>query len=153
MEFLTNITDKTEIKVGVGVLVLGKDNTFLLEKRKDCGLWGLLGGKVDVGESLEEAAIREVKEESGLDVKIENMVGVYSHSKDRIIKYDIIGDEKHLIDVIFTASVFSGNLQISDESETLQYFNKENVPKDAEIIPPSRQPLFDFIKGKINVIN
>ena len=61
-----------------GCIILDDKNRLLLQKRSDCEKWGFLGGMVELGESVEEAAIREIKEESGLDVKINSLFGVYS---------------------------------------------------------------------------
>ena len=61
-----------------GCIIFDEQGRLLLQKRTDCGEWGFLGGMVELGESVEEAAVREVKEESGLDVKVTSLYGVYS---------------------------------------------------------------------------
>jgi 8-oxo-dGTP pyrophosphatase MutT (NUDIX family) len=66
------------IRVGVGVVIRGPGETILLEKRRDCGWWGLPGGKVEPGESLIDASAREVLEETGLAVEVTHLIDVYS---------------------------------------------------------------------------
>jgi len=77
----------TRVRAGVGVFVRDNAGNILLEKRRDCGLWGLPGGRIDPGESISEAAIREVKEETGFDICITRFIGVYSEPLDRIVTY------------------------------------------------------------------
>ena len=55
-------TQKTKIKVGVGIFIIDDQGRILLERRKDCGMWGLPGGKIEPGESVMDAAVREVLE-------------------------------------------------------------------------------------------
>ena len=90
------------IRLGVG-LVLHKDNKLLLEERVDCKNWGLIGGGVEVGENIEDAAIRECFEETSIKLKKEKLVflGIYSDVEQfRIIKYP--DSCFHAIDVIFS---------------------------------------------------
>lgn len=63
----------------LGACISNEKGEVLLQKRSvDEDLWGLLGGAIEIGESIEEAAIREVKEETGLDIVVDNLIGVYS---------------------------------------------------------------------------
>jgi 8-oxo-dGTP pyrophosphatase MutT (NUDIX family) len=78
---------QTRVKVGLGVLVVDPQGRILLEKRSDSGMWGLPGGAVDTGESITMAALREVKEETGLEVRITRVIGVYSEPTRRILVY------------------------------------------------------------------
>lgn len=139
------------VRVGVGVIVLDIRGWILLEKRSDCGLWGLPGGKIEQGESVKEAALREVKEETGLNIEITKLLGVYSEPKSqRIVTFPDNGDVVHLIDIILEAKIVSGELTISPESEDLQFFDSQNLPK--EIVPPATAPLQDFIARFTGVI-
>jgi ADP-ribose pyrophosphatase YjhB (NUDIX family) len=140
-------TEQAEIKLGVGVFVVNDLGHVLLERRSDCGLWGLLGGRVEPGESIETAAIREVEEESGLKVAVKRLIGVYSEPTDRIVIYPDNFDERHLVDVIVEAVIIGGNISISEESLELKFFRLSELPDNKDFVPPARQPLRDFEKG------
>jgi len=64
--------------VAVTAVVTNDQGELLLQKRTDNELWGLPGGAMDIGESIREAVIREVKEETTLDVEPTGVVGIYS---------------------------------------------------------------------------
>ena len=143
----------TQIRVGVGVLILDSEGRFLIEKRADCGMWGLLGGRVEPGESIEHAAKREVLEESGLHIKITGLIGIYSQPDHRIAVYPDNGDVRHLIDIVLEAQITGGSLLHSPESEKIEFFAAANLPPDSEVIPPARQPLADALAGRRSVLN
>jgi 8-oxo-dGTP pyrophosphatase MutT (NUDIX family) len=138
------------VRIGVGVVIRGSGDTILLEKRRDCGWWGLPGGKVEPGESLVEAAVREVVEETGLTVEITHLIGVYSNPIGRIVTYPDNGDVVQLIDVIVEARVLSGSLICSQESEEVRFFSSSQLPE--EIVPPARQPIADVFEGQRGVL-
>lgn len=140
----------TRLGLGVGVFVLNELGHLLLEKRSDCGLWGLLGGRVEPGESIREAACREVFEETGLRVEIQRLLGVYSEPAERIVTYPDNGDVVHKVDVILQATILSGTLTRSRESEELRFFAPPAVP--AEICPPARRPIQDYLEGRNGVL-
>ena len=123
----------------------------LLEKRSDCGLWGLLGGRVEPGESIHQTARREVKEESGLEIEILSLIGVYSEPGGRLVTYPGELHPVHLIDIILSARITGGTLRCSLESEELRFFPKETFP--AEIAPPAVAPLRDFCLGRMGIID
>jgi len=141
---------RTRINLGVGVVVLGRGGQILMEHRSDDGLWGLPGGRVEPGESITSAAVREVKEETGLTVKIVRLLGVYSEPKGRIVRFPDNGDVRHKIDVLVEARIIRGKLTLSHESRALRFFPLSRLPK--EICPPAAAPLADYRKGKTGVI-
>ena len=141
----STVVDGMTVRVGTGVVIRDAQEFILLEKRRDCGWWGLPGGRVEPGESIAKAAIREVAEETGLSVEITHLIGVYSTPEGRIVTYPDNGDVVQLIDVILGARVVSGTLRCSTESEELRYFSADHLPD--RIVPPARQPILDALHG------
>lgn len=140
----------TRVRVGVGVIIQDARGYILLEKRSDCGWWGLPGGRIEPGESIDQAAIREVKEETGLNVEIAQLIGVYSQPENRIVTFLDNGDVVHLVDILVKAKIVGGEICCSSESEALQFFDPVALP--LEVVPPARQPLQDFIAGVSGII-
>lgn len=138
------------VGVRVGVVIREPGETILLEKRRDCGWWGLPGGRVEPGESLVVAAVREVLEETGLAVEVTHLIGVYSAPRGRIVTYPDNGDVVQLIDVVVGARVLSGSLMCSQESEEVRFFLSSQLPE--EIVPPARQPIADAFEGQRGVL-
>lgn len=107
--------------LGVNVAVL-RENTILLTKREDFEVWCMPGGAVEAGESLAEAAIREVREETGLIVRLTRMVGIYSrpHWKQHAGQYHIL---------VFAAEPIGGTLHAQpDEVVDLDFFAPDQLP-------------------------
>lgn len=97
-----------------------------------------------------EAAIREMKEETGLTVKITRLLGVYSGPGDRIVSYQDNGDVVQLVDVLLEATMIGGELSCSTESEDLRFFDPAALP--TELVPPSKAPLEDVRNGLTGII-
>ncbi len=145
--YSSRTTSATTVKSGVGVIIIDDTGRVLLERRRDNGMWGLIGGGVDPGESVAEAARREALEESGLTVEITGLVGVYSEAgQGRIVTYPDNGDSRHLVDIVLTAKIVSGRLRASDESFELAFFPASGLPGD--LVLPARVPLEDYFAGR-----
>ncbi len=107
----------------VASVVIVQDGQVLLH-RKRSGIWSLPGGIVEADELVAQAAVREGHEETGLEVQLERLVGVYSR-----------GDDLHA--VVFAARAVGGTLQIdADEVVELRYFDPEALP---ETLPPEME--------------
>ena len=141
--------ENTGIRIGTAIIIADSENRILMEKRADCGLWGLPGGRVEPGESVSKAAQREVFEETGLSVRIGKLLGVYSDPATHILTYPE-GDVKHIIDVVVTASIISGELTKSAESEELRFFSGENLPEG--IMPPALAPIKDYFENRSGIV-
>lgn len=96
------------------VVVPDGNRRVLLIRRSDNGLWALPGGTMDVGESLPDTAVREVKEETGLDVEVTGIVGTYSDPR-HVIAYDD-GEIRQQFAICFEARIVGGSL-LADGSE------------------------------------
>lgn len=105
---------------------------------------------MEPGESLVEAAVREVREETGLTVEVTHLIGVYSNPDGRIVTYPDNGDVVQLIDVVVGARVLSGHVICSEESEELRFFAPSQLPE--QIVPPARQPLADALEGRCGLL-
>jgi len=145
----SHITNRTDIRVkaGVGIIIPDMTNRLLLERRSDNGMWGLTGGGIEPGESVIDAAVRETKEETGLDIQIIRLIGVYSKPEDgRLVTYPDNGDISHLVDIVLECHILSGTLEKSIESLELKFFAICDLPKN--IVPPAVRPIQDYISGK-----
>lgn len=117
------------ILVGATIIVKNERNEILLQHRSDTFEWGLPGGAMEPGESLEEAAERELYEETGLKAKNFKFVDVLS-GKDLYFKYPN-GDEVYNVICIYIAENISGKLAINDdESIELKYFSLNELPSN-----------------------
>lgn len=141
----------TRIRIGVAVIIRDPEGRILLERRSDNGVWAIPGGGIESGESVRETAVREIKEETGLTLQITGLVGIYSElTQSRIVTYPDNGDVCHLVDVVLEATVLSGILTPSHESEALEFFDPHELP--ADLAPPSRAPLQDALNRRYGQI-
>lgn len=120
------IGNKPLILPGSVVLILNKKKQVLLQKRSD-STWGLPGGLMRIGESFEETALREVKEETGLQLKSLKFLDVFS-GKDYYFKIDN-GDERYSITAVYMCTSYDGNIKSDDiETKALEFFDLTNLP-------------------------
>lgn len=115
--------------VAASAVVTDDAGRILLQRRRDNNLWALPGGGMDLGDSLPGTAVREVKEETGLDVEITGLVGTYTDPR-HIIEYSD-GEVRRQFNVCFTARIIGGTLAISDESTELRFVR----PADLDSLP------------------
>jgi len=108
--------------ITVDAVITAEDRKLVFIRRKNPpfqGLWALTGGYVEYGETLEEALMREVKEETGLVVEIKNIVGVYSDPER--------DPRGHTITVCFLTKKIGGNLRANSDASEVNCFS----PKEA----------------------
>lgn len=121
-----------EIRPSVSAVILNERSWLLLQRRSDNAQWGLLGGSVEIGESVTEAIQREVREETGLLVEVVRLVGVYSDPKLQVVRY-LDGRVVHYINTCFECRVIGGRLQTCPETLELAYFDPAALPH--ELVP------------------
>ncbi|HWU07576.1 MAG TPA: NUDIX domain-containing protein [Streptomyces sp.] len=111
--------------VAASAVVTDDRGRILLQRRRDNDLWALPGGGMEFTDSLPGTAVREVKEETGLDVEITGLVGTYTDPKHITAYTD--GEVRRQFNVCFTARITSGQLEISDESTELRFVPPEGI--------------------------
>lgn len=131
MSYITNLRKyvghEPLINIGATVIVLNDKNEILLNLRSDTNTWGIIGGGMELGESLEETAERELMEEAGLKAKHFELLDLLS-GKELYFKYPN-GDETYTVIALYQAVGVSGKLKINDdESNKLQYFSLDKLP-------------------------
>ena len=111
--------------VGSSAIVVDDRNRILLQRRADSGNWALPGGAMDIGERLAESAVREVKEETGFDVRIERVVGIYS-DPGHVFAYDD-GEVRQEFSICLACAITGGSLRVSSESTAVEFFTFEEA--------------------------
>ena len=134
------------IRPGVSAIIRTGEG-LLLQRRSDNGLWGLPGGSVEPAESVSEAVVREVREETGLEVVPERLIGVYSAPELHQIVVYPDGNVIHYISSSFECRVVGGTLACGTESLELGWFDPERLP--AELVPMHRIRIYDAMAGQV----
>jgi ADP-ribose pyrophosphatase YjhB (NUDIX family) len=103
------------LKVAVSAFVLNEAGELLMIRRTDNDLYAIPGGGQEIGETVTQAVVREVREETGVDVDVISLIGVYSNPK-HVIAYDD-GEVRQEFSICFRARLLSGELRTSNESK------------------------------------
>ena len=125
-------------KVAVGTIISVADSQLVLVRRAiepGYGLWVFPGGFVDRGEELATAAIREAREESGLDVRLDRLVNIYSYPNAAVII------------IVYAATAMGGELCGDDECLEARLFSADTIPWDELAFQSTRQALRDYLDG------
>ncbi|MEU4503111.1 NUDIX domain-containing protein [Streptomyces sp. NPDC024089] len=117
--------EPNSLVVAASAVVTDEHGRLLLQRRRDNDLWALPGGAMEMGDSLPGTAVREVEEETGLDVEITGLIGTYTDPRHVIAYSD--GEVRRQFNVCFTARVVGGTLAISEESTELRFVAPEEV--------------------------
>ena len=108
------------------VVVVNDKGQILLIRRTDNGNHALPGGGMDLGESITQAAVREVKEETGLDVELTGLVGIYTNPR-HVIEYTSDGEVRQEFSIVFTAKPTGGRPRTSSESSEVVWSDPAEV--------------------------
>lgn len=111
--------------VAAGGLIINDKSEILLVKNPRKG-WEYPGGIIEPGETLPQGLIREIKEETGVNVEIINIVGVYSNTKKKK-GYNGVEEIPTIVTIDFICKYISGDLTTSDESIEVKWFSKEEA--------------------------
>ncbi|WP_405142841.1 NUDIX domain-containing protein [Sphaerisporangium sp. NBC_01403] len=130
--------------VGVSAVVTDEHGRILMQRRRDNNLWALPGGGMDLTESVPQAAFREVKEETGYDIEITGMVGLYTDARHIIAYTD--GEVRRQFNICLTARIVGGTLAISDESTEVRWVSPDELG-DLDVHHTQRLRLRHYMEG------
>ena len=131
------------LQVGASVIVVDEENRVLLQLRSDNHCWGYAGGSVELDEPVEEAAKRELFEETGLIAQELELFGVFS-GKDTHYVYPN-GDEVSNIDIVYICRKYTGTLICQEgEVDKLKFFNPNELPDN--IFEPIKKALYQWVE-------
>lgn len=127
-----------QFRIAVYALIFNPEHEILLALRRDIDWWNLPGGGLELGETVEEGVCREVREETGLEVEVDHLVGVYSKP------------QKQEIVLTFLCRTLGGTLTTTDESRECRYFAPEAMPVNT--LPKHRQRVMDVLLNETHAV-
>jgi len=125
-------------RIGVYALIFDDEGRVLLGHRRDVDWWNLPGGGMEAGETVDEALCREVREETGLEIEVERLVGVYSKP------------QKQEVVLTFRCRNIGGTLQPTEETRENRYFSSANLPHNT--LPKHRQRVEDAMLNQQSAV-
>ena len=131
-------------KVAVGTIIAMPDGRIVLVKRAiepGFGLWVFPGGFVDRGEDVRLAAVREAREEAGIDIRLDALVGIYSYAGTLPVV------------IVYRASWTAGELVVDDENSEIRTFAPADLPWPDMAFRSTREALRDYLKEMPGVIS
>jgi 8-oxo-dGTP pyrophosphatase MutT (NUDIX family) len=134
-----NAPKANSIVPSVTAIVPNEHGAILLVHRTDNDRWALPGGAMDVGEYMADAVVREVKEETGIDVEVTGVVGIYTNP-NHVMAYDD-GEVRQQCSICFTTRILGGQPATSSETSEVQFVAPEQL--DALNIHPSMRLRID----------
>ncbi|GAB2679449.1 NUDIX hydrolase [Kribbella swartbergensis] len=136
----------------VNVVIENDAGEILMIERSDNGNWALPGGAIDLGESMSQAAVRETKEETGIDCEIVGVIGIYTDPK-HIIFYTSNGEARQEFSILLRGRATGGQPTPSSESTKVHWVPQadiNNLQMDrsmqrriAHYLEPRKTPYFD----------
>ena len=142
--------EQAQPKLGTCAVIFDENGRVLLEQRADCGWWCLPGGRLDAGETLAQGAVREAREETGLDIEITGFLGMFSDPRRRTVCYPDNGDLRQLVDAAVIARPVGGELTASPESLDLGWFVPNELPLNT--VPPVAEILREAFRPKCSPV-
>ncbi len=115
--------------VGVGALIIDSGRILLVKRGHPplAGEWSIPGGVLELGETLREAAVREAREETCLDVEAIELLGVY----DRVLRDDAGRILYHFVLIDFRCHALAGEAHAADDADEVRWF----TPAEAAVLP------------------
>ncbi|GEL27126.1 NUDIX hydrolase [Pseudonocardia sulfidoxydans NBRC 16205] len=127
--------DPTSIVIAASAFVIDGGGRLLMIRRTDSGLHALPGGRHELGETMTQAAVRETREETGVDIEVTGLIGIYSNPAHVVQFTD--GEVRQEFSICFRARPVSGEPRTSDESTEVRWVEPPEL-KALEIHPSIR---------------
>lgn len=128
---------KKEILPAVSAVIFNEQGDILMQRRADTKKWCIISGHVEFGETVEEAIVREVREEIEVESQVHRLIGVYSvpefttyYYPERAVQYVVTFFEVSLLQQV--PDGFK-----NEESEEIAYFSLDDLPQDLDLINPN----------------
>jgi ADP-ribose pyrophosphatase YjhB (NUDIX family) len=131
----------------VNVVVTNTAGDILLIRRSDNQNWAVPGGAIELGESMVQAAVRETREETGIDCEITGLVGIYTDPK-HLILYTGNGEVRQEFSIVLTARATGGTPTRSSESSDVRWVPRESLGGYA-MDRSMRLRLGHFVEGRL----
>ena len=153
MDYIQNIRKKVgkdKIILNFTCGILSQSGKILLQKRADKGTWGLPGGAIELGESALEALVREFYEETGIDVRVEKLLNVYTKYSDSYPN----GDEAQVLTFLYLVSSetsISTHFYTSDETLELGFFDHKDIQNITIVNQQHQDMINDFFENKFPI--
>jgi len=131
-----------KLRLGCSAAIFDEQGRVLLTRRADNGQWCLPSGGMEPGESAAEACEREVWEETGLNIRVKRLVGIYSDPDQLVIYPD--GNKFQIVALHFEAESIGGQLGLSNETTDFGYFSLEEI-RGMELLGRHAERILDTI--------
>jgi ADP-ribose pyrophosphatase YjhB (NUDIX family) len=128
---------------GGSAIVVNDAGEILLQRRTDNQLWALPGGTMDIGETITHAIVREVREETGLRVEPERIVGIYSDPKHVFAYSD--GEVRQEFNICLACRIIGGEVRVSEESSEMRFFERAEIDQ-LDMHPSVRLRIRDYLE-------
>lgn len=129
-----------------GILAIDEDGAILLQRRRDTDQWALPMGKQEIGETISQAALRESLEETGIELEITGLVGIYSDPAHVVAYTD--GEIRQEYEVTLLGRPVGGALTINAEASDVRWVKPADL-EALDIHPTMRRQIDDYLGGRI----
>jgi 8-oxo-dGTP diphosphatase len=137
------------VKPAAAVAIFDSDGRILLLRRKDNEKWTMPGGTLDFGESLTDCAVREVREETGFNIRVTGLIGTYT-DPNVLIAYSN-GEVRQEFTFVYSAEIESGELAIDGESTEAAWTDLQRA-LELPLAESQRRRLGDVINSRHQAI-
>ncbi|WP_116040780.1 NUDIX hydrolase [Amycolatopsis palatopharyngis] len=122
----TNAPAANSIAIAVSAFIQDEQGRILMIRRTDNDYYAIPGGQLELGETLTQAAVREVREETGIECEVTGLIGIYSNP-NHVIAYDD-GEVRQEFSICFRAKPLGGEMRTSSESKEVHCVDVDSLP-------------------------